>query len=186
MCKVLEERFNSQLGVIGASRAIIDMQFGKGFTKGIELGRTMSVDTLRRLSNTLGCSPEWLTGEDIKGGNLLVDVDNLGAEQADLLVDHIFSCHNIGNFVFVFLVILLNLLDLFLDLLFLSLQLVDLLANLAGRGGACPGGQQADDQRQQQHRRHDSCQNGYNTLAIVHKLLLFAWEGVTGRCTPTG
>lgn len=69
MCKVIEERFNSQLGSVGASRSIIDMQFGKGFSKGIELGRPMSTDTLRRLSNTLGCSPEWLSGEDIKGGH---------------------------------------------------------------------------------------------------------------------
>ena len=48
MCKVIEERFNSQLGVVGANRSFIDMQFGKGFTKGIELGRPMSTDTLRR------------------------------------------------------------------------------------------------------------------------------------------
>ena len=69
MCKVVEERFNSQLGVVGTSRSFIDMQFGKGFTKGIELGRTMSTDTLRRLSKTLDCSPEWLSGEDITQGH---------------------------------------------------------------------------------------------------------------------
>ena len=69
MCKVIEERFNSQLGVVGANRSFIDMQFGKGFTKGIELGRPMSTDTLRRLSKTLNCTPEWLSGEDIIAGH---------------------------------------------------------------------------------------------------------------------
>ena len=69
MCKVIEERFNSQLGVVGANRSFIDMQFGKGFTKGIELGRPMSTDTLRRLSKTLNCTPEWLSGEDILAGH---------------------------------------------------------------------------------------------------------------------
>ena len=69
MCKVIEERFNSQLGVVGANRSFIDMQFGKGFTKGIELGRPMSTDTLRRLSKTLNCTPEWLSGEDITEGH---------------------------------------------------------------------------------------------------------------------
>ena len=124
--------------------------------------------------------------EDVEGGNLLVDVDDLGAEQADLLVNHILSCHNIGNFILIFLVIVLNLLDLLLNFLLLLLQLVDLLADFAGGSRAGPGREQADDQGQQHHCSHDSSQDGYETFAIVHKLLLFAWEGVTGRCTPRG
>ena len=48
---------------------MIDLQFGKGFSKGIELGRSMSTDTLRRLSKILNCTPEWLSGEDIMAGH---------------------------------------------------------------------------------------------------------------------
>ena len=51
MCKVIEERFNSQLGIVGASRSLIDLQFGKGFSNSIGLGKSVSTDTFILLFN---------------------------------------------------------------------------------------------------------------------------------------
>ena len=68
--------------------------------------------------------------EDIVGRNLLVDVQQLRAQQADLLIDDIFLSNHIGNFVFIFLVLFLNGLDFLLNISFLLLQVVDLIADL--------------------------------------------------------
>ena len=68
--------------------------------------------------------------EDIVGRNLLVDVQQLCAQQSDLLIDDIFLGNHIGNFVFILLVLFLDGFDFLLNISFLLLQVVDLIADL--------------------------------------------------------
>ena len=70
--------------------------------------------------------------QEIVGGNLVVDVDDLGVQKLNFLIDHVFLSDQIRNFVFVLLVLLLHVRDLVLYLLALLLQGNDLLADLAG------------------------------------------------------
>ena len=123
--------------------------------------------------------------EDIVGRNLLVDVQQLRAQQADLLIDDIFLSNHIGNFVFIFLVLFLNGLDFLLNISFLLLQVVDLIADLRRGLGAGSGGNQARNQRQQHYRRHKTCQNGHKALILVHENLLCECGGIS-KCMPRG
>ena len=90
-------------------------------------------------------------------------------EQTDLLIDDVLPRHNIRDLVFVFLVLILQVLDLGLDLFLLVLQLIDLFPDLTGGRSRRPGGKQAEDQSQDHQRGHQPGQYGYETLAIFHK-----------------
>ena len=111
--------------------------------------------------------------EQVIGGDLFVDVDDLGVQKLNFLIDHILFRDQIRNFVFVLLVLLLHVRDLVLYLLALLLQGNDLLADLAGGCRTGKGGQNAHQKRQQQYRRHDAGEDGYQTFAIFHRNLLF-------------
>ena len=111
--------------------------------------------------------------EQVIGGDLFVDVDDLGVQKLNFLIDHILFRDQIRNFVFVLLVLLLHVRDLVLHLLALLLQGNDLLADLAGGCRTGKGGQNAHQKRQQQYRRHDAGEDGYQTFAIFHRNLLF-------------
>ena len=111
--------------------------------------------------------------EQVIGGYLFVDVDDLGVQKLNFLIDHILFRDQIRNFVFVLLVLLLHVRDLVLYLLALLLQGNDLLADLAGGCRTGKGGQNAHQKRQQQYRRHDAGEDGYQTFAIFHRNLLF-------------
>ena len=111
--------------------------------------------------------------EQVIGGDLFVDVDDLGVQKLNFLIDHILFRDQIRNFVLVFLVLLLHVRDLVLHLLALLLQGNNLLADLAGGRRTGKGGQNAHQKRQQQYRRHDAGEDGYQTFAIFHRNLLF-------------
>ena len=103
------------------------------------------------------------------GGNLLVDVVHLGMEQGHFLVNQVLLCNDVGNLVLVLLILTFQLLHLGLHFRPLLLQAGNLLADFAGGSGIGPGGQQAENQRQNQHGRHNAGQNGNKLLAIFHK-----------------
>ena len=111
--------------------------------------------------------------EQIVGGDLFVDIDDLGIQKLNFLIDHVLLGDQIRNFVLVLLVLLLHIRNLILYLLALLLQGNDLLADLAGGCRTGEGGQNAHQKRQQQYRRHDAGEDGYQTFAIFHRNLLF-------------
>ncbi len=74
-----------------------------------------------------------IRNEAVIGGDLLIDVDDLGIQQLDLLIDDILLCDDVRDLVLVFLILTLNLLDLLADLFLFLFQLVDLIAD--GGGG---------------------------------------------------
>ena len=111
--------------------------------------------------------------EQIVGGDLFVDIDDLGVQKLNFLIDHVLLGDQIRNFVLVLLVLLLHIRNLILYLLALLLQGNDLLADLTGGCRTGEGGQNAHQKRQQQYRRHDAGEDGYQTFAIFHRNLLF-------------
>ena len=101
--------------------------------------------------------------------DLLVDIVHLGMEQGHFLIDQVLLCNDVGNLVLVLLILTFQFLHLGLHFRPLLLQAGNLLADFAGGSGIGPGGQQAENQRQNQHGRHNAGQNGNKLLAIFHR-----------------
>ena len=106
--------------------------------------------------------------QDAVGADLLVDIDDFGVQQANLLVDHIFAGNNVGNVIGGLLILRLQIGNLVFDVLAVFLQCVNLLADFAGGGGSCPHGQNAENQGQQHDGSHYSGKNGNKLFAVLH------------------
>ena len=69
MCTIIKERFSSEMDKVGMSGELLDLQFGRGFTREILGGRSISIDTTKKLAKQLRTSSEYLLGEDLKAGS---------------------------------------------------------------------------------------------------------------------
>ena len=99
---------------------------------------------------------------------MLVDIDDFGVQQANLLVNHILAGNNVGNVIGGLLILRLQIGNLVFDVLAVFLQCVNLLADFAGGGGSCPHGQNAENQGQQHDGSHYSGKNGNKLFAVLH------------------
>ena len=91
--------------------------------------------------------------QQIEGCDLVVAVADLGIDDADLLVDQILLVDQLHHFIFICFVLGLQLFQFFLKLFLLSIHLIDLLLDLAGRGCFYIGGHHAEHSRQHQKQR---------------------------------
>ena len=69
MCTVIAERFNAEMNKVGMTGELLDLQFGRGFTRDILGGRSISIDMTKKLAKQLRTSSDYLMGEDLKAGS---------------------------------------------------------------------------------------------------------------------
>lgn len=69
MCTIITERFSNEMEKVGMTGELIDLQFGRGFTRNILCGQSISIDQTKKLARQLQTSSDYLLGEDLKAGS---------------------------------------------------------------------------------------------------------------------
>ena len=69
MCTIINERFSNEMKKVGMTGELLDMQFGRGFTKNILCGQNISIDQTKKLARHLHTTSDYLIGEDLKAGS---------------------------------------------------------------------------------------------------------------------